>query len=115
MELVYGFWPGHGYASHVPLDGRRRTSRRAPVIHRLILFDLLFFPNRVTGHVYIPELLYFYLFGEVVWAGIQLDMPLCHGHVVVGQPYCTLVGQAPAPRHQTVITVCASGNSCLGA
>ena len=115
MELVCGSRPGHGYVCHVQPDGHHRALRPAPVIHRLILSDLLSFPNHVAGHVCIPELLYFCLFGEVVQAGVQLEVPLCPGHVVAGQPYCTLVGQAPAPRHQTVITVCASGNSCLGA
>ena len=115
MELGCGFQPGCGYVCYVQPDGRRRVSRHAPVIHRLILSDLLSFPNRVTSHVYIPELLYFCLFGEVVQASIHLEVPLCPGHVVVGQPYCTLVGRALAPRHQTVVIVCTLRSFWLGA
>ena len=76
-----------------------------PVIHRMILSGLLYFPSRAAGHVYIPELLYFCLFSEVVRAGVRLVVSLCPGHVVVGQPHCTLVGRAPVHRHQTVVTV----------
>ena len=61
------------------------------MIRRLILSDVLFFPSRAAGHVYIPELLYFCLFGEAVRASVWLEVPLCPGHVVVSQPYCTLV------------------------
>ena len=42
------------------------------------------------------ELMYFCLFGEVVQAGIWLEVPLCPGHVVVSQPYSTLVGDDEA-------------------
>ena len=99
----------------IRLDSRRPVSGHAPVIHRLILSDMLSFPNRVAGHVYIPEMLYFYLFGEVVRAGVWLELPLCPDHVVVAQPHYALLGWGPAFRHQIGVTICASGNFWLGA
>ena len=89
MEFVCGFWPGRGYVCHIQSGGHRRASGHALMIHRSILSDLLCFPSHAACHVYIPELLYFYLFSEVVRAGVQLEVPLCLGHVVVGQPHCT--------------------------
>ena len=66
IEFVCGFRPGRGYACHVQLDSRRRASGHAPVIRRSIWSDLLTFPSRAAGHMYIPELLCPYLYDEVV-------------------------------------------------
>ena len=85
------------------------------MIHRLVLSDLLSFPSHVACHLYIPELLYFRFYGEVVRAGVRLEVPLCLGHVVAGQPHYALVGRASVPRHRIVVTICASGNFWLGA
>ena len=115
MEFICGFRPGCYYVCHVQPDGHRCASGHAPVIHRLILSDLLCFPGCAAGHVYIPELLYFCLFSEVVQAGVRLEVSLCLGHVVVDQPHYALVGRAPLPRHRTVVTVCTSGSFWLGA
>ena len=98
-EFICDFRPGRGYVCRVPPGGYRRASGHAPVIHRLILSDLLCFPNHAAGHVYIPELLYFCLFGEAVRAHVRLEVSLYPGHVVVGQSHCILVGRAPVPRH----------------
>ena len=64
--------------------------------------------------MYIPELLYLFLYGEVVRASVRLELPLCHGHMVVDQPHYALVVRAPAPRHRIGVTICASGNFWLG-
>ena len=63
----------------------------------------------------IPELLCLCFFGEVVWAGVQLELSLYPGHVVVGQPHYALMVRAPTPRHRIGVTICASGNFWLGA
>ena len=65
--------------------------------------------------MYVPELFYLCLYGEVVRDGVRLELPLCPGHVVVSQPHYALVGLAPAPRHRIGVTICASGNFWLGA
>ena len=41
--------------------------------------------------MYVPELFYLCLYGEVVRAGARLELPLCPGHVVVGQPHCAMM------------------------
>ena len=84
MESVCGSRPGRDYACHIRLDSRRRASGHAPAIRRSIWSDLLSFPGLAAGHMYIPELLCLYLYGEVVWAGVGLELPFCPGHVVVG-------------------------------
>ena len=94
MEFVYDFRPGRGYVCHVRPDGHHRASGHAPAIHRSIWPVLLYFPGHAEGHMCIPELLCLYFYGEVVRAGVQLELPLCSGHVVVGQPHYALVGQA---------------------
>ena len=53
-------------------------------------------------------------YGEVVWAGVRLELPLCPGHVVVGQLHYALMVRAPAPRHQTEVAIYASGNFWMG-
>ena len=113
MELICGFQPRRGYVPHVQPDGRHHASRHAPVIHRLILSDLLSFPNRVAGHVYIPELLYFCLFGEAVHAGVRLEVPLCPDHVVVGQRRYTLMVRAPLSHHRIEVAAYTSGSIWL--
>ena len=115
MESVCGFRPGHDYACHVRLGSYHRASGRAPAIHRSTWFDLLYCPGLAAGHMYIPELLYLYLYGEVVWAGFWLELPLYPDRVVVGQPPCTMMVQAPAPRHRTKVAICALANFWLGA
>ena len=57
------------------------------MIRRSIWSDLLYCPGLAAGHMYIPELLYLYLYGEVVWAGVRLELPFCPGHEVLGQPH----------------------------
>ena len=98
MESVCIFRPGRGYTCHIRLDSRRRALGHAPVIRRSIWSDLLYFPGPTAGHMYIPELLCLYLYGEVVRAGVRLELPFCPGHVVVGQPRYALMVRAPVPR-----------------
>ena len=115
MESVCGFRPGRDCACHVRLDSRRRASGHAPVTRRSIWSDLLYCPGPTAGHMYIPELLYLYLYGEVVWAGVRLELPFCPGHVVVGQPRYVLMVRAQVPRRRIEVAVYASGNFWLGA
>ena len=65
--------------------------------------------------MYIPELLCLYFYGEVVRAGVRLELPFCHVHVVVGRPRYALMVWAPAPRRRIGVAAYASGNSWLGA
>ena len=65
--------------------------------------------------MYIPELFYLFLYNEVVWASVRLELPLYPGHVVVGQPHHVLVVRAPALHHRIEVAICASGNFWLGA
>ena len=65
--------------------------------------------------MYVPELFYLCLYGEVVRDGVRLELPLCPGHVVVGQLHCVMMVRAPAPRHRTEVAICASDNFWLGA
>ena len=115
MEFVCGFRPGRDYACRVRLDSHRRTSGHAPAIRRSIWSDLLYCPGLAADHVYVPELLYPYLYGEVVWAGVRLELPFCPGHEMVGQPHYVLMVRAREPRHQIGVAVSASGNFWLGA
>ena len=85
MEFVCGFRLGRGYVCHVRLDGRHRASAHAPVIRRSIWSNLLYCPGPTVGHMYVPELFYLCLYGEVGRAGVSLELPPCLGHVVVGQ------------------------------
>ena len=109
------FSVGHGYVFHVRPYGHRRASGHAPAIHRSIWSDLLYFPGHAVGHMCIPELLCLCFYGEVVRAGVRLELPLCPGHVVVGQPHYVLIGRALVPRHRIGVAICASGNFWLGA
>ena len=115
MESVCGFRPGHGCACHARLDSRPHALGHAPVIRRLILSDLLYFSGHAAGHMCIPELLCLYFYGEVVRAGVRLELPLYPGHVVVGQPHCAMMVRAPVPHHRTKVAIYASGNFWLGA
>ena len=63
----------------------------------------------------IPELLCIYLYSEVVWAGVRLELPFGPGHVVVGQPRYALMVRGPVPRRRIEVEVYASGNFWLGA
>ena len=65
--------------------------------------------------MYIPELLYLYLYGEVVWAGVRLELSFCPGHEVVGQPHYVLMVQARGTHRQIRVAVYALGNFWLGA
>ena len=111
MESVCGFLPGRGYDCRARLDSRPCTSEHAPAIRRSIWSGPLCFPNPVVGREYISELLCLYLYDEVVRASIRLELPFCHGHVVVGQPHYALMVQAPTPRHRIGVTICTSGNT----
>ena len=64
--------------------------------------------------MYDPELLCLCPYRKVVLYGVRLQLSLCPGHVVVGQPHYALVGQAPAPRYRIGVTICATGNFWLG-
>ena len=100
MEFICGFQPERGYVCHVQPDGHRRASGHAPAIDRSIWSDLLCFPGNAVGHMCIPELLCLYFYGELVRTGVRLELPLCPGHMVVGQLHYVLVGWAPVPRHR---------------
>ena len=116
MESVCGFRRGRDYAYRVRLDSRRHALGRAPVIRRSIWSDLLYCPGLATGHMYIPELLCLYLYGEVVWTGVRLELSFCPGHVVlyqVRQPQYAWVVWAPTSRRRIGVETCASGNSFL--
>ena len=97
-----------------PVDGHHRASGHASAIHRSIWSHLLCFPGHTAGHMCIPELLCFCFYGEVVRAGVRLELPLCPSHVEVGQPHYVLVGWAPAPRHRIGVGIFASGKFWLG-
>ena len=97
MEPVCGFCPGRGYGCHARLDSRPRASEHTPVIHRSIWSGPLYFPNPAVGRKYISELLRPYLRGEIVWAGVRLELPFCPGHVV-GQPRYVLMVRDRVPR-----------------
>ena len=89
-------------------------SRHVLAIRRSILYVLLYCPGLAEGHMYNPELLYPCLYGEMGQSGVRLELPLYPDRVVVGQPHCTMMVQAPVPRHRTEVAVCASGNFWLG-
>ena len=65
--------------------------------------------------MYIPELCYLCLYGEVVRAGVQLELPLCPDHVVVDQLHYTLMVRAQVPRRRIEVAVYALGSFWLGA
>ena len=113
MESVCGFRLGRGYACHVRLDSRHRASGHAPAIHRSIWSDLLYFPGLAAGHMYFPELLCLYLYGEVVWAGVRLELLFCLGHMVVGQPRYALMVRAIVPCRRIEVAAYASSSFWL--
>ena len=113
-KAVYGFRLVQACARPARSDGRPCALGHAPSIHRLILSDRLYYPGPVVGHKCIPELLFLCFYGEVVQAGVQLELSFCPGHVVVGQvrQQCyALVVWAPAPHRRIEVAVYASGNS----
>ena len=117
MKSVCGFRPGRGCVCCARIDNRPLAPEHAPAIHRLIWSDLLCFPGLIVGHMCIPELFFLCLYGEVVRAGIWLELPFCPGHVVVGrvrQPRYARVVWAPAPLRRIGVAAYASGNSLLG-
>ena len=114
MEPVYGFRPRQVCIYYDRCGGRRCTLGSTPAIRRSIWSGLLSSPSRTAGHVCIPELLCFYLFGGVEQAGIRAKLPFYLGHTVVCQPHYALVVLAPTPRHQIEVAICASGNFWLG-
>ena len=85
MKSVCGFQPGRGYACRARLDSRLLAPGHAPAIRRLICSDLLYFLGPIVGHMCIPELLFLCFYGEVVRAGVRLELPFCPGHGVVGR------------------------------
>ena len=115
MEFVCGFQLGRDYACRVRLDSRYRVSGHVPVIRRSIWCVLLYCPGAAKGHMYISELFYLCLYGEVVPTGVRLELPLCPGHVVVDQPHFALLVWPRVPRHRIEVAICISGNSLLGA
>ena len=60
------------------------------------------------------ELCCLYLYGEVVWAGVRLELSFCPGHEVVSQPHYVLMVRAQGPRHQIGVAVYASCDFWLG-
>ena len=60
-------------------------------IRRSIWYVMLYCSGHVEGHMYERELIYLCLCNEAGRAGIRLELPLCPGHVVVGQPHCAMV------------------------
>ena len=115
MEFVCGFRLGRGYVSHVRLDCHRRASAHAPAIRRSIWSDLLYCPGPAAGRMYIPEQLCLYLYGEVVWAGVRLELLFSPGHEVVGQLHYALMVRARGPHRQIGVAVYVFGNFRLGA
>ena len=115
MESVCGFRPGHDYACHVRQDNRHHVSGHAPAIRRSIWSDLLCCLGPAAGHMYDLERLCLCFYGEVLRAGVRLELPLCPGQAVVSQPHYALVGRAPVPRHRIGVTISASGNFWLRA
>ena len=85
------------------------------MIRRSIWSILLYCPGPAAGHMYIPELFYLCLYGEVVRAGVRLELPLFPGHVVVGQPHYVMMARARGPRSQIGVVIYALGNFWLGA
>ena len=84
MESICGFRPGHECDCSVRLDSRCRVSGHVPVMHRSIFSDPLYCPNPAEGRRYVTELFYLCLYGEVVRAGVRLELPLCLIRAVVG-------------------------------
>ena len=108
------FWPERRCACRVRVDSRPHVPGHAPAIRILILSDLLYFPGPVIGHMCIPELLFLCFYGEVVRAGVQLELTFYPSHVVVGQvrqPRYARVVRAPVPRRRIGVAAYASGNS----
>ena len=85
------------------------------MIRRSIWPDQLYCSGLAAGHMCIPELLCLYLYSEIVWAGVRLELSFCPGHVVVGQPHYVLLVRAQVPCCQIEVAVYASGNFWLGA
>ena len=115
MASVCGSRPEREYDCCVRLGSRCRVLGHVPVIHKSICSDLLYCPSPAAGRMYVPELFYLCLYGEVGRAGVRLELPLCPDHVVVGQPHCAMMVRAPAPHHRTEVAICALGNFWLGA
>ena len=115
MEPVCGIQPGQVCICHIRLGGHCCALGRTPTIYRSIWFVLLCFPRRSAGHVCIPELLCFYLFGDALSASVRAELPLYLGHAEVGRPHYALVVLALLPRHRIEVAICASGNFLLGA
>ena len=84
MTSVFSFRPEFGYAARAELEGRRLVLWHAPLIHRLIWPDRLYFPDPIISRRYSPELLPLCLDGEVVGVGVRHKQSLCLAHVVVG-------------------------------
>ena len=98
------------------LDGHLLVLGLASLIRILIWSDRLYYPGPVIGRRCIMQLLSLYLYLRVVQAGVRLELPLCSGHVVVGQvrqPCYARVVWAPAPHHRIGVAAYASGNSFL--
>ena len=85
MVSVCGFRPGRGCVCRSRCDGRLLALGPAPLIRILIWSDWLYYLGPVVGHKCILQLLSFYLYGGVVQVGVQLELSLYLGHVVVGQ------------------------------
>ena len=89
-------------------------SRHVLEIRRSIWYVLVYCSGPAEGHMYDHELFYLCLYNEAGRAGIRLELPLYPNHVAVGRPRCAMMVWAPAPRHQSEVTICASSNFWLG-
>ena len=74
------FGPGEGARP----DGHLLALGHAPLIHRLIRSDRLYYPGPVVGRTCILQPLYLCLEGEVVRSGVRLELSFCPGHEVAG-------------------------------
>ena len=90
-SLVCCIWPGRICFWYTRRDDHRPALGRDPVIRRSILYALLCFPIRLAGSACCPGPWCFWLSGNGVQAGLQVDMPLYLGHEVADLLHHTLV------------------------
>ena len=90
MTSKFGADPEYCNVNNAKLHSHYLVPGHGLLIHRSIWSDRLYWPGPVISHMYGPQLLSSCLFGEGVRSGVQLDMPLCPVHVVVGLPDCIL-------------------------
>ena len=117
MNSICGFWPKRGCAFRARPDGRLRTLKLAPSIHRSIWLGLLYCPGPTEGCRCILEPPSLYLYGEVVLVGVWRRLPLYLACVVAGLVHRhghVLMVWARGLHRQIVVVPDASDNSLLG-